>query len=508
MSEQTNLALQELSNVSPTEALAILDRLEQKRQEVGFIRYWKPYPQGKQIEVFQRFTADKKVFVLLGGNRSGKTEVGAFIALAWLLGKDYFRDEPAWDLVKNLPIPEGRPRTIWVVGLDFPTVRDVIWREKFVNGKEHPALLPKDDFWIKKKSDGDFQIFAADGSILTCKSADSGREKFQGASVDLAWIDEECEVDVFDEVYQRTVDCAGHILITLTPLKDSNSGVRTPWVYDLYEDWKSGDKKDLDFVFLSVLDNPFVPDAEKLKLKEKWAGHYEERARLYGEFVQRAGLVYPQWDPRVHLRALPLSRGWRRVACIDPAATGTTACLWVAVSPNSDLYFYKEYYERDHVVSDHAKNILSRNGGDPIDLWLIDPKWGAQRQADDHRSGAQLYRDAGIPVRLAEVGEDYGLNASREYLSATANATSTHPRAYFAPTLKDFQFEISRYVWDFFQKGDQKVLSKDKPRKRNDHLMNTMQYLCAQNLRPKYSGRDTRSDEQKLADVRVNSYTI
>lgn len=507
MNADLNPVLQELSNLSTEEALAILDAIESKRRREGFIRYWECYPGGKQKDVFNRFTADKKVFVVLGGNRSGKTEVGAFIALAWLLGKDYFKDEPAWNLVKDLPIPVGRPRTIWVVGLDFPTVRDVIWREKFVNGKEHPPLLPQDSLVIKKKSDGDFQIFAQDGSILTCKSADSGREKFQGASVDLAWLDEETEVDVFDEVYQRTVDCAGHILITLTPLKDSNSGVRTPWVYDLYEDWKSGSQKDIDFVFLSVLDNPFVPDAEKLKLKEKWAGHYEERARLYGEFVQRAGLVYPQWNPKTHLRALPLSRGWRRVACIDPAATGTTACLWVAVSPNSDLYFYKEYYEKDHVVSDHAKNILAHNAGDPIDLWLIDPKWGSQRQADDHRSGAQLYRDAGIPVRLAEVGQDYGLNASREYLSATVNATAVHPKAYFDPKLREFQFEISRYVWDFFSKGDQKGLSKDKPRKRNDHLCNCFQYLAAQNLRPKFGGRDTRSDEQKRQDVLVNSYT-
>lgn len=507
MNEKLEKALLELQELGPTEhAEAILDVLEAKRRKTHFARYWSPYEEGHQREIFKRFTGEKKVFGILGGNRSGKTEVGAFIAAAWLLGKDYFRGEPSWEWVSGLPIPEGRPRNIWVVGLDFPTVRDVIWREKLRLGKEHSAFVPGDSTWVKRTNDSDFQIFAADGSVLTCKSADSGRDKFQGASVDLVWIDEEPEVEIFDECYQRTVDCGGKILLTLTPLVDVASGVRTPWVFDLHEEWKRG-KGDVDFVALSVLDNPYVPTVEKEKLKIKWAGHHEERARLYGEFIQRAGLVYNLWNPAKHLiRPISLPRSWRRVVCIDPAATGTTAALWSAVAPNGDIYFYREYYESDQVVSEHARNIRVLNTGDQIDVWLIDPKWGTQKNAETHRTNMQLYRDAGIPVRLAVVGEDYGLNASREYIAATVTPNSPHPKAYFFNDLEKFRWEISHYVWDFFMRGEQKGLSKDKPRKRDDHLMNAMQYITA--MRP----RGMRSSEpieqlspSKLAEL--NSYT-
>ena len=344
MNLKQEAALRELSSLgSPTVQLEALKLIEEKRREREFVKYWKPYAGGKQREVFDQFTEDKKIIGILGGNRSGKTEEGAFIAVAWLLGKDYFRGEPAWDLVKNLPIPEGRPRTIWVVGLDFPTVRDVIWREKLRSGKEHPAFLPTDSPAVRKINDSDFQIFSQDGSVLTCKSADSGREKFQGASVDLAWFDEECDEEVFDETYQRTVSCGGKILLTLTPLRDIASGVHNPWVWDLYQEWKAGNKE-YAFIALSVLDNPYVPEIEKTRLKEKWAGHYEERARLYGEFIQRSGLVYNQWDDSKHLiRPISVSRDWKRLACIDPSATGPTACLWAAVAHNGDLYFYREY---------------------------------------------------------------------------------------------------------------------------------------------------------------------
>ncbi len=508
MSEKMEAALRELCQLgSPMEQLAALDLIEKKRREREFIKYWQPYPAGHQPNVFKEFTSDKKIIGILGGNRSGKTEVGAFIAGAWLLGKDYFRGEPAWDLVKDLPIPEGRPRTIWVVGLDFPTVRDVIWREKLRTGKEHPAFLPTDSPAIRKINDSDFQIFAADGSVLTCKSADSGREKFQGASVDLVWFDEECDEEVFDESYQRTVDCAGKILLTLTPLRDIASGVHNPWVFDLYQEWKAGNP-DYVFIGLSVLDNPYVPEIEKTKLKEKWAGHYEERARLYGEFIQRSGLVYNQWDDKKHLiRPISLPGHWKRLACIDPAATGPTACLWAAVAPNGDLYFYREYKESGLTISDHAKNIQVLNAGDRIDIWLIDPKYGAQKNAETHKTNLQLYRDAGIPVRLAVVGEDYGLNASREYIGATVTPNSTHPRAYFYDDLTQFRDERAHYVWDFFQAGEQKGLSKDKPRKRNDDLCNCFQYICAQRPRARLGAQYDRSDEAKRLDATLNSYS-
>lgn len=506
MSEPLLRANQALAGLPTAQALAVLERVLEDRRRAQFIKWWAPAPGTSQGKVFENFTSDKKIFGVLGGNRSGKTETGAAIAVAWALGKDWFRDSPAWAWVQHLPIPEP-PNTIWVVGLDFNMVRDVLWREKLRNGKEHPGLLPTDPSVVSKVNDSDFQAFFSNGSIITCKSADSGREKFQAASVDLIWIDEECEVEIFDECYQRTSDCAGKILITLTPLTDVSSGARTPWVYDLYQEWQEG-KKDRFFVTLSVLDNPHVPAEEKERLKEKWAGHFEERARLYGEFVQRSGLVYNMWDHRVHMvKPFEVPRHWRRVACIDPAATGTTACIWCGVHPNGDLYFYREYYEADHIVSEHAKNILVRNTGDHIDIWLIDPKWGSQRNAETYKTNQQLYRDAGIPVRLAEVGEDYGLNASREYLFATTNKTASHPRAYFFSDLGNFRWEIEHYVWDFISRGENKGQSKDKPRKRNDHLMNAFQYVCA--LRPRGKrGEAQLSEAERYREAMLNSYTV
>jgi phage terminase large subunit-like protein len=506
LNEQAEKALETLQSrfSSPKAALEAVQALRKKRFEEQFVLYWDATPAQKPL--FKSFDKKIKVFGILGGNRSGKTEIGTFIDVAWALGKKAFEGEPAWEFIENLPIPEP-PNNIWVVGLDFPTLRDVIWGEKFRRGRNHPPLVPELSPYVKKLNDSDFQIFFKNGSVITGKSADSGREKFQGASVDLVHIDEECEADVFDECYQRTSDCAGKLLITLTPLTDIASGVRTPWVHDLYKDAERGLKKDVKFVRLSVLDNPYVPADEKDKLKVKWAGHPEEKARLYGDFVQRSGLVYPMWSPAIHMvKRRKLPDVWRKVVSIDPAATGTTAAVWGAIEPGTNnLYLTDEYYESGKVPSDHAKGMLVRNGARTVDIWLIDPVWGNQREPSDHKTGAQLYRDSGIPARLAEVDSDFGVLASLEYMNATLEPTSRHPKVYVFDDLYNFRKEIEGYVWASFDRGDRQGLSKEKPIKRNDHLMNAFQYLCAGKFKSTIKVKASLEDRQKA--VAVNSYT-
>ena len=489
--------LQKLGQYSTEDALVVLEALEQDRKEKHFARYWAtdPNPNFAQFfdaieEDFSKLTKDVKIYCLLGGNRSSKTERGAFLAVAWLMGKEYFRDEPSWRYVKDLPIPDHGVN-IWAIGLDFSVIQDVIWREKLRVGHRHPGLLPRTPTpLITRVSDSAFQVEVdVNGrrSTLTCKSADSGREKMQSASVDLVWIDEEPEEEIFDELYQRTADCGGKILVTLTPLTDIGSGVKTPWVYNLYKEWQAG-RKDVVFISLSTLANPFIPEIEKERLKEKWAGHPEEKARLYGAFIQRSGLVYPQWKEEVHLiKPFNIPRDWRKIVSIDPAATGITAALWGAIKPNGDIILYREYYESNAIVSEHAKNMLVRNGGDQIDIWLIDPFWGSARNAENHKQGYQLYKEAGIPVRLAPRAEDFGRDTLAEYLSASLDKTSRHAKIFVFDTLKNFPSEISGYVWDVVSKGPSKGLNRGKPLKRSDHLINACQYMCSLKPRPKFA---------------------
>ena len=82
--------LQELNQVarSPEEAIAYIEAIEKRREQESFVRYWQPFEY--QRKVFEAFTPEVKILVVCGGNRSGKTEVGAAITTAWGAGKEYF----------------------------------------------------------------------------------------------------------------------------------------------------------------------------------------------------------------------------------------------------------------------------------------------------------------------------------------------------------------------------------------------------------------------------------
>jgi phage terminase large subunit len=137
-------------------------------------------------------------------------------------------------------------------------------------------------------------------------------------------------------------------------------------------------------------------------------------------------------------------------------------------------------------------------------MWLIDPTWARQRNAETHKTGTQLYRENGVPVRPAELDEDFGVLASREYINATLDPTSRHPKLYvFKGRCPNFEYEVEHYTWDVYGKGDKKGLSKEKPVKRNDHLLNAFQYLSG--MRPKSRRNRTYAmDRQQYSQV--NSY--
>lgn len=514
-------ALPELNRLPAEDALAVIDALENKRRLNHYAKYFAsdnaddPRFQkffDKIEEDFALFTQDKKIYGILGGNRSSKSQRSTFIAAAFLLGKEYFKDEPSWRYVRHLPIPD-RGVNIWVVGLDFNVVRDVLWHEKLRSGQRTPGLLPNDDTIIEKISDSDFRVTVnVNGrrSTLTCKSAEAGREKFQAASVDLILIDEECSKDVFDECYQRTVDCAGKIVISLTPLNDVGSGTSIPWVYDLHRDFLNG-ASDIQFVSLSVLDNPYIPEDEKKKLLKRWENDPEGQARLYGAFISRAGLVHPSFKKDVHL--IPrqnLPRDWYTIVVIDPAPTGPTGAARVRVNPDGDVYLDWVYKKSNHIVSDHARNIVTEISDCAVDYWLIDPRGGNQKNAETHRTCADLYRAEGLPVRFPKFDEEFGRTMLNEYLAANLTPLNRHPRFFAFDDLSAFTHEIERYIWDRFTKGNLKGLTKSAPIKGNEDILQCV-HMAVGFLNgkkpPRKFGVSIPTERDRAEYARLNSYS-
>ncbi len=62
-------------------------------------------------------------------------------------------------------------------------------------------------------------------SSLGFKTYEAGRTKWQGETLDFAWLDEECPMDIYMEAITRTNASEGIIFMTFTPINGMSSVV-------------------------------------------------------------------------------------------------------------------------------------------------------------------------------------------------------------------------------------------------------------------------------------------
>ena len=186
------------------------------------------YP--RQLEHF-RAGATHRERCLMGGNRTGKTLAGAYELTAHLTG-DY---PEGWD---------GRrfdePGHYWASGKKNETVRDIIQAELFgavvkdannrniiAGGGMVPgtAILPNtavyrggyprliDTVGIRYKDS------LTEYGTLGLKSYEQGRGSFEGTARHGIWLDEECDIAIYNECVIRTGTVGGLVWLTFTPLE-------------------------------------------------------------------------------------------------------------------------------------------------------------------------------------------------------------------------------------------------------------------------------------------------
>ena len=423
----------------------------------------------KRTDVLAKYNSGEKVHLkqlafhkcrkrnrwVFGGNRSGKTECGAVECIYMARGIHPYR--------------ENRKDVCgWVVSLSTQVQRDVAqkkilqylrkdWIDEIVmqSGRKDAPESGVIDF-IRIKN-----VFGGISSI-GFKSCDQGREKFQGASLDFVWFDEEPPQDVYVECRMRVLDRRGDIFGTMTPLKGLT------FVYNEIYLNRGGDKE-IWYEFMDWSDNPYL-DKDEIRLLE---GCMDERAlqsRKYGRFATTEGLVYPEFDESVHvIQPFSVPKEWQDTISIDPGLNNPLSAHWYAVDFDDNVYVVAEHYEAGRDIDYHAqkiKEICARIGWKTDGLGrinaLIDSA-AKQRTLSSVKSVAELFYERGILVN-PDVDKDLfsGIARVKSYL----NRENGLPNIYIFNNCVKLIGEIKGYFWG----------SGDAPRKVNDHSLDEMRY--------------------------------
>src|SRR5215831_16594689 len=187
------------------------------------LAYYKPYK--KQIE-FHDAGAIARERLLCAGNQLGKTLAGGFEVAMHTTGI-----YPPWWQGRRF----DRPTVGWACGVTGEVVRDTI--QKILVGRPGQpgtGAIPKDAIAELVSARGipdlldTIKVHHVSGgtSTIGLKTYASGREKFQGETLDFVWFDEEPPIDIYTEGLTRTNVGANPVWMTFTPLLGVSSVVK------------------------------------------------------------------------------------------------------------------------------------------------------------------------------------------------------------------------------------------------------------------------------------------
>lgn len=370
-----------MSRDDKVELLALLDE-RSRRARMNKLRNYRPY--AKQRE-FHTLGATVRERLLMAGNQLGKTFCAGSELAMHLTGK--YPDDwqgRRWD----------RPVITWVASETMEVSRDAAQRVLLGRATERgTGSIPGDDiesiapYPNVKDAAALCRVRHVSGgtSMVTFKSYDQGRAKFQGDTIDLIWFDEEPPPEIYSEGLTRTNATHGIAMMTFTPLLGMSEVVR------LFNDASNPDRA---VVRMGIKDAEHYTQEQRDKIIASYPEH-EREARANGVPMLGEGAVFPIARSKIEYEPFPLPAHWPRICGLDFGWDHPTAAAWLAWDRDADcVYVYDCYAESRETPVIHSAAIRARGDWIPV-AW---PHDGLQHDKGSGEQIAEQYRKQGVEM--------------------------------------------------------------------------------------------------------------
>lgn len=320
------------------------------------------------------------------------------------------------------------------------------------------------------------------GSVIVIGGLDK-TSKIMSSEYDLVYVQEAVELTE-DDWEALTSRLRSDVVSFQQLMADTNPAQDTHWLK------QRCDRGQTLMLYSQHEDNPLLWDdgwteagVKYIARLDSLTGVRHQRLRL-GLWVSAEGLIYDEWNPAIHLvDRFPIPAGWPRYWAVDFGYTNPFVCQWWAQDPNDRLYLYRELYQTQRTVDQHAQQILAAVSTDG--KW-DEPKPRAVYCDHDAEGRAQLHKHLGIKTTAAHKKVSEGIQSVQARLRPAGDGK---PRLFLLrdslievdEELRDAARptwsgeEVSSYVWDTSPNKP----PKETPVKDNDHGMDAMRYMVA-----------------------------
>jgi len=256
----------------------------------------------------------------------------------------------------------------------------------------------------------------------------------------------------------------------MTPLKGLS------WVYDeIY--LKASDDSTIWCEFMSWDDNPYL-SKDETDLLSKTLSADQLQSRKYGKFQSSTGLVYPEFDPNIHvIEPFEVPREWYDKISIDPGLHNPLSAHFYAVDFDGNVYVIAEHFEAEKDVAYHANRLKQiadnlnwpRNSNGMLEA-LIDSA-ATSKTLSSNKSVVELFYDNGV-LANPKVNKDLfsGIARTKSYLKDL----NGRAKLFIFKNCFNLIYELKKYWWS----------NGDNPIKKDDHALDEMRYYLMSRPEP------------------------
>ena len=292
-----------------------------------------------------------------------------------------------------------KPVVGWACGATGEVVRDTVQKVLVGRpGQQGSGAIPKDAIaeLVSARGTPDLldtiKVHHVSGghSLIGLKTYASGREKFQGETLNFVWLDEEPPADIYTEGLTRTNVGNGPVWMTLTPLLGVSEVVRRFLIE------KSPDR---NITSMTIDDVQHYSDEEKKKIIASYPAH-ELEARTKGIPVLGSGRIFPVPEETIACEHRDFPSHWPRIGGMDFGWDHPFAAVELVRDRDTDTV----YVARTHRLKE-ATPVLHAAAIRP---WGKELRWAWPR--DGRRETLE-----GAGIALAEQYKAQGLNMLHEH---------------------------------------------------------------------------------------------
>jgi phage terminase large subunit-like protein len=316
---------------------------EQERRIVeNKLEHYKPYP--KQLQ-FHAAGATHRERLLMAGNQLGKTLAGGFELAMHATGR-----YPKWWKGKCF----NKPIVAWAAGTTGETVRDTVQRVLIGRvGQPGTGAIPKDALGTLVPARGVADLIdtirvkheSGGWSTIGLKTYLSGREKFQGETLQCIWFDEEPPADVYSEGLTRTNIGSNPVFMTFTPLLGVSEVVRR---------FLLEQSPDRHKTTMTIDDVAHYSADERKRIISSYPAH-EAEARVRGVPTLGSGRIFPVPEDAISCKERDFPPHWPRIGGMDFGWDHPFAAVELVWDRDQDcVYVARAFRQRESTPIMHA----------------------------------------------------------------------------------------------------------------------------------------------------------